>query len=224
MNKHRILSISICFLLLIGLVQACKSKESVLIQNTTCQFPCWQNIRPGSTTVNEANQILLKLPFFDSKPLATPVIVNETRSYNSWTFQKNIREMGGGIIYHNDLVAYIDFDVINKTKISEMVAYYGNPEFVSAISGQADTQWLEIGWIYPKQGVLIIHFNPNWRMTGSNVDITPSLKVYRVYYFDPNLYEILVEEMLRNGADRLIIEQSTQTWNGYGTYPYTEIK
>jgi hypothetical protein len=203
-------------------MQGCKSKESILIQKTGCQFPCWQSIQPGVTTSDEAIQILLQMPFIDSKPSTSPRKIDDARSYSSWTFQKNIREMGGGITYYNDIVAYIDFDVINKTKIDELVAYYGNPELISVISGQADTQWLEVSWLYPKQGVLIMHFNPHWRLKGTNVDITHNLKVDRVYYFNPDLYETLLENVFFSPSSSDIIQRSIQKWGGYGYYGYVE--
>jgi hypothetical protein len=203
-------------------VTGCATEKSILTQETTCPYPCWQNIQPGVTTSDEAIQFLLQMPFIDSKPSASPRKIDDVRSYNSWTFQKNIREMGGGITYFNDLVAYIDFDVINKTKINEMVAYYGNPELISVISGQADIQWLKVSWIYPKQGVLIMHFNPHWRLKGTNVDITPNLKIDRVYYFNPDLYETLFENVFFSPYSLDAIQQSIQKWEGYGYYDYVE--
>jgi hypothetical protein len=224
MNMHKLtyyVAISILFLFLLT---GCVTEKSILTQETTCQYPCWQNIQPGKTTSDEATQILLQISFIDSKPSTSPRKIDNQRSYNSWTFQKKIREMGGGITYYNNIVAYIDFDVINRTEIKEMVAYYGNPELISVISGQADTQWLKIHWIYPKQGVLIIHFTPHWWLDGTNVDITSNLTVDRVYYFNPDLYETLFENVFFSPYNLDVIQQSIQKWEGYETYSYTEIK
>jgi hypothetical protein len=205
-------------------MQGCKSKESILIQNTTCQFPCWQNIQPGKSTGEETIRILSKSSFIDSPPSVIPQNIPNIVSYTSWNFNKNIREEGGWIAFLNDKVTYILFDENNHVKIAEMIDFYGKPETVSLISGQSENQWLQIVWIYPQKGVLIVHFVPFWNPIPTGVNITPNLSVNDIYYFDPNMYDDLLEEMFRNGIDLITIEQSMQTWNDYGKYHYTEIK
>jgi hypothetical protein len=224
MNKYKKFSLCIFFLLILASMQACKPKESVLTQNTTCQFPCWQNIQPGKSTGEETIRILSKVSFIDSPPSVIPQNIPNIVSYTSWNFNNNIREEGGWIAFLDDKVTYILFDENNHVKIAEMIDFYGKPEFISAISGQADTNWLQINWIYPRKGVLIIYFNPYWRPTPADVDITPNLSVNEVYYFDSNLYDQLLVNMFRIGNDLYTIEQSIQKWEGYGTYSYTEIR
>ena len=224
MSKHKILSLCIFFLLLLASMQSCKSKESVLIQNTACQFPCWQKIQPGKSSGEETIHILSQLTFIDSPPSVVPQNITNTFTYTSWNFQKNIREEGGWIAFFNDKVTYILFDENNHVRVADMIGYYGKPEFVSVMTGQNDTQWLQIGWLYPSQGVLIFYFDPYWRKTDAEVNITSSLSVDEIYYFDPIQYDNLLQIMFRTPADLSLIKQSIQIWNDYGIYPFTEIK
>jgi hypothetical protein len=209
-------------LLAAAILAGCQTKKSILLEDTLCEPPCWQKITPGKSSSDEAYQILSGLPFLHTAPLATPKRIDDFRSYDSWNFQKNMRERGGVITYFNDTVAYMEFDVRGTLKIGEMIDFYGKPELLSVISGWNDSRWLEVRWIYPDKGVLITHFDHNWRPEGNYASITPDLPVYDVYYFDPELYDTLVETVFFSPTRREVVQESIRPWVDYGPVPYTE--
>jgi len=116
----------------------------------------------------------------------------------------------------------MEFDVRGTLKIAKMIDFYGKPELVSAISGWNDSRWLDVCWIYPSQGILITHFDHNWRPEGNYASITPDLPVYEIYYFDPELYDTLVETVFFGLTRREVVQESIRPWVDYGPVPNTE--
>ena len=200
----------------------CQAKKSILLEDTLCEPPCWQNIMPGSSSREEVYQIVSGLSFIHTAPLATPKRNDNSRSYDSWNFQENIRERGGRITYSNNIVAYMEFSESGNIRIGKMIDFYGKPKFISIITGWEDSRWLEVMWIYPTRGIVIIHFNHNWRPQGDYANITPDLPVNDVYYFDPDLYDTLVETVFYSPTMREVVQESTRPWIDYGPMPYTE--
>jgi hypothetical protein len=169
---------------------------------------------------DDALRILRETNLLASTPSAVPRKVDDVRSASSWVFIQNISETSGGITYYNNVVAYIEFDVMDNLKVGQLINYYGEPELLSVISGWHDSRWLRVCWIYPEIGVLITHFNHNWRPLGEYARLTPNLPVYRVYYFDPDLYDILVETVFFQITTLEVVQASLQPWVDYSLVPY----
>ncbi len=211
-----------CCLLAAAILAGCQAKKSILLEDTLCEPPCWQNITPGVSSSEDALNTLRETTLLASTPSDVPRKIDDVWSDSSWVFLDSLSEESGRITYFNDRVAYIRFYVNNNLRINEMITCYGEPELLSAISGWNDSRWLEVRWIYPTQGVLITHFDHNWRPEGNYASITPDLPVYDVYYFDPDLYDTLVETVFFQLTKQEVVEESIQPWVDYGLVPFTE--
>ena len=220
--RRLIWKLLLCCLLATAILAGCRAKKSILLEDTLCEPPCWQNIIPGFSSSEDALVILRGTSLLASTPSALPRKIDDFRSYNSWNFQKNMRERGGVITYFNDTVAYIEFDVRGAFRIGEMIDYYGEPELFSAISGWHDSRWLRVCWIYPTQGILITHFNHNWRPSGEYARLSSNLPVDDVYYFDPDLYDLLVETVFFQLTRLEVVQASIQPWVGYGLVTFVQ--
>lgn len=210
------------FLLASVLLAGCQAKKSVLLEDTLCEPPCWQNIQPGVSSSEDALNTLRETTLLASTPSAVPRKIDDVQSDSSWVFIDSLSEGSGRITYFNDRVAYIQFDVNNNLRIGKMIDFYGKPELVSAISSWYDSKWLRVCWIYPSQGVLITHFDHNWRPEGNYASITPDLPVYEVYYFDPELYDTLVETVFFQLTKQEVVQESIRPWVDYGLVSYAE--
>ncbi len=207
----------ICFF-----IAGCQQRQSVIINNTVCHFPCWQNIYPGKTTSEEAKIILQELSILATKPADSPIQIDKVLSYDSFNFVNTVSEEGAYIFFRNDIVAYIIFFTHKNTTIGDMVNYYGTPEYVSITSGWQDSRWLNVSIIYPSQGVVINHYDDSWKPKDNKARVTQNLSVFKVYYFDPNLYDLLIDTEFLNITNIDIIHKSIQPWTGYGYFPFFE--
>ena len=222
MKIYKLLLYMLVNLMLITSLSGCKAKTSVLFQDTTCKYPCWQSIRPGSSSSQEAIQFLSESPFVDSPPTIVPQNIVGAYSYTGLKFKTGYFEDGGWIAFYNDKVVYIEFDINNHIKISDLIAYYGKPKFSSIISGEADTRWLQVSWIYPDQGVILIHYEPSWKSNGGQVNVTPDLPVYEVYYFNPDSFDSLADSRIFQMVNKEIVLKSIQPWVNFGPESYTD--
>lgn len=204
------------------ILAGCQAKKSILLEDTLCEPPCWQNIVPGVSSSEDALNTLRETTLLASTPSAVPRKIDDVWSDSSWVFLDSLSEELGWITYFNDRVAYIQFHVNNNLRIGEMINFYGKPELFSVISGWNDSRWLEVRWIYPAKGVLVTHFDHNWRPEGNFASITPDLPVNDVYYFDPDLYDTLVETVFFQLTSQEVVQESIQPWVDYGPVPYTE--
>lgn len=200
----------------------CENKKSILLDDTLCQVPCWQNIYPGKTTFTESVEILSHTTFIKTKGASpTPAHIVENYGYSSWTFIKNIRELGITVYNIGDSVGLLKFAVSRNIRIDEMIDFYGEPKSILVISGMTDSRWLNVFWIYPEKGVMIELFDPWWKSEGIMVEITAKMKVSYVYYFDPDAYESLLErEILLSPYEWSIVQKNILPWEGYGLVPY----
>ena len=209
-------------LLTAAILAGCQVKKSILLEEILCEPPCWQNIQPGISSSKDVLKTLRETRLLASTPSVVPRKIDDVRSDSSWIFIDSLSEESGRITYFNDRVAYIQFHVNNTITIGKMIDFYGEPEFISVITGWEDSRWLRICWIYPSQGIILTHFDHNWRPKENYASITPDLPVYDVYYFDPNLYDTLVETVFFQLTKQEVVKKSIQPWVDYGLVPFTE--
>lgn len=128
-----------------------------------------------------------------------------------------------GITVYNigDSVGLLNFAVSRNIRIDEMIDYYEEPELILVVSGMSDSRWLNVFWIYPSKGVILVLFDSWWKPEGSMVEITPKMKVSYVYYFDPDAYETLLQrEILLSPYYLEFVQKNILPWEGYGLVPY----
>lgn len=219
MKKYSFFTLLLSITIIIGFSSGCQKKTSVLLQDTMCKYPCWQNINPGVTSGMELIDILSKLQFVDSPPTSV-VKSNPGESYTSWVFKKGYNEGAARVVLLNDKVAYIEFVNIHQIQVGDLIANYGKPEIISAISDWADSRWLKIYWIYPKQGVIFTFWEGNWRSNDNIVNIIPSMPVDKVIYFQPGALDSIMEDVFEQW-DKNVILRSFQSWGDFGSVPVT---
>lgn len=226
MKTHRVI---ICFLfIMIALIfSACeKDKEtekiSLLFTDQSCNAPCWQNITPGVTSFAQAVGVLSKTMFVKpSEFLSTPQYITPAYEYSRWAFKEDFNETGMIMYNIGDSVGVMQFNIRNGTNIGEMMDFYGEPDFISIASGIVEGRWLSINWFYPAEGIILRHDGYPWRSTSEYIDINSEFPVETVYYFDPNLYDYLLENNFITYYGE-VTRDIIQSWSGFGMYDYFE--
>jgi hypothetical protein len=214
-KKHHSWKIITIGLLFVVALQACQKKTSVLLEDTTCKYPCWHNIDPGVTSGMGVIQILSKLQFVDSPPTSAAETIPGSMSFTSWVFKEGFNEGGASVAFRNDKVVYIIFDNIYQIQVRDLIEQFGEPEIISAISHGQGARWLKISWVYPNQGVIFTFWNGNWRSKDNVYNITPSMPVDQVIYFQPGALDSIMVDLFEQW-DKEIILESFQSWVGYG--------
>lgn len=193
----------------------------MILDDTSCEPPCWQSITPGETISQDALAKLSSIREINSNIVQTPILLDEARSYDSWVFSSKVKERGGDILFINNIVVKMSI-TLDSVNFSEMMKHVGEPEQVSVISGWADTQWLVIVLLYPNQGTAIKHYDSWWRPSNGYAEIKPTTKVTEIIYFDSNYYDDLLHlgEIIKENYE--VIIKSLQPWSGYGEVLYLD--
>jgi hypothetical protein len=201
-------------------VVACgtSSDESSILDKSSCNLPCWNNIVAGQTTEAELLKILENLPDIDQKS-----IQNENRSpesifgnkilfsfHQGWTLNQRPKIEGESRISNNTVSDLIICGEI-KTSIGELVEVVGEPENI--ISGDNFYGGRTVILTNPQNGVSY------WYTTElNNLEITPDTQIDCLKIFDPLLYEEMLEaKFFSNGYYNA--EETLKVWypwNGYG--------
>jgi hypothetical protein len=169
----------------------------------TCKPPCWQNITPSITTIDEAVSILERMP-------ETTITYNKKDSIE-WDFGSN--KTGGWLRAEDGIVAFVILSSItDNLTLETVVASYGYPNFVvpeDCREGMCSTIL-----VYPDSGIWLNVFieNKGWNNNSIQVEILPKTIVNRVH-FEKIGMENFKQSYLIPEYKVPIIE-----WNGYGDY------
>jgi len=219
--RYKIVVLFLVLLLLTPMISSCTKSYSTILEDATCRPPCWKNIHPGITKVDDAVHILEDMEEVHFPPSFYETDFNKGEGFFTLLFNARVYEFSGMIYFHDNLVTKIEFDT-EKITLGDIVDKLGNPEQFLAVSGWADTKWLNIYLIYPN-GVIVTFFKSNimWVEKGL-FDLKDNMKVFSILYFDPELYnEVLKTDVLnRSVYDNAILIDNIQEWHGFGLIEY----
>jgi hypothetical protein len=191
---------------------ASKPSELVMnwLENPTCKEPCWENITPGKTTLDQAKMLLT------SKPNIKIVGEDDVIPYGLMVFV----DIQGD--YYNPNVA-INFDkntVAQSIKLEtfhenlylkDIVAFYGFPKYV--VIYWQETEGVDFDLVYPEKGLVINLYSQDAKIVSEHeirFNISPEQEVYGVSYYVPNLeyyYSFAWQPLKR------------YEWKGFTDYP-----
>jgi hypothetical protein len=189
---------------------------SALLSDKTCQAPCWRGITPGHSTYQETLAILSSLPEAKADSL-TENHVDEHRS-NIWLdFSPGVRELGVRIYFEDQIVLAIKFDIRGAVTAAQTIERTGKPEWVIAELGCADAPWLDVGLLNRTTGVYITYFD-GYFLPGKRAEIQPGSPVSEVTYFEPSLFDKLLNSriILQSMETPATFSSNLKPWSGYG--------
>ena len=169
-----------------------------------CKLPCWQNITPGVTTIDEAVSILEKMP-------DTTITYNEKDGVD-WEFGSTKND-GGWLVAQDGIVNFVVLDLLHsKVALEALVASYGYPSYVEPYDcQQGDSSGMCLTMlIYPDSGMLV---DTDLEDLGNHrVKIQPETEVWRITLIQPGLENY---KKIPDFQDYGILME----WKGYGSYP-----
>ena len=211
-----ILFFGIVFAVLTILAELSRPSSSI-VTSTECDPPCWHGIRPGVSTSWNVLDYLLSQNWVISDSIYEWTEGNETKQI-AWKFQRPAGDTAGYAYFLDDKVTAISISTIGSLDISEVVELVGEPNSMVALYKETSIrQWVEISLIYPNKGVLVqVDIDLDNSVTQGMVEITEENPVYRVTYFNPELYDQLLGERNLIDESSEIILNNIQSWSGFG--------
>ncbi len=208
------------FLLVVACIET--SPESSILEKSSCELPCWNNIVPGQTTETDLLRILENLPTVDQASIQNtnqPWNIFRNTVYFSlhqgWTLSQKPKVEGTAYL-RGDIVSDLILCGEINTRLRDIIQATGEPENI--LSGDHIEQ----------SGRLVILINSQkgisyWYTaykTGKNqqYEITPDDLVGCIDLFDPAIYEKLLDAKLLSGGHYNAEEtlKVMYPWDGYG--------
>jgi hypothetical protein len=231
MQKFEI--IALCLIILLSLTGCKVQRSNSFLSNLACPPPCWEDIRPGETTVEQTLVILQQLPDIDQKEIST--------HGEAWNTFENIiyfhilsKKIDGFAYILDQKVALLLFVGELDITFDEASQKIGLPKFVINIPTYSGPPGI------PSVGYSITAFDPEKGIGYSyntaeivkamQAEVEPDIPIRMIIYFDPRSYDHLLDGgifsmSLLNRNDTL---KNIRPWDGYGPiekkYPPAVIK
>jgi hypothetical protein len=208
------------FLLLVACTQSSGAQTSI-VEESSCELPCWNNIIVGKTSEQEVLQVISTLPIVENKSI---LVTNQPRNIfdNQIFFQLNLDTTKRNnapnlsqIDLSDNLVRVLALCGNLNTTIGEIVERTGKPEGI--ISGGSVAGGRDVILINSKIGISF-WYNTDETPKKSEFIIDPEIQVHCLVLFDPFFYE----EMLEAGLFSMGHYNAEETlrvlypWDGYG--------
>lgn len=215
MAYHKLLSL-VMILLLVSctFVESLNSSSSAprsswiseLLENPPCLPPCWENIVPGETTIQEAKEILLAKGSIKA--------IYSSKDVFEWVFVPS--DEHGKVEADNDseLVSFISLGpiVAQSLELNDILDIYSEPSYIDFYPNTHNTRSCYLSIIFESIGLIIANGNvpcKTWEQDGTydwKINIQGDFKIERIIFETP---------------ERVIaIEKSGEIalWKGYGEY------
>jgi len=215
-------------LIAIGCTRPHERNRSILLDDTSCEPPCWENITPGVTNIEDALSNLEKINGISEGPFFQEDIdhVKEKQKIG-WYFPTDIEESFGIIHFQNNLVSIMRFTPESIT-IGELVDLIGDPEEIFIVKNRHESTWIWFDLLYPSKGIIIEYINFSFCCDDTGFfDLENDIEPTNVYYFDPILYEELLDDVVFV-ADFIWVpdeqlQQAIKDWSGFGLIEYKDL-
>lgn len=191
-------------------------KPSTILTSTECDPPCWYDIQPGKSNSSQVYTKLKQINGVNQYSILGEFDRNNKLTRVYWFFERPAVDSTGSVYFDNDRVTAISILTISSLQLADVFNKLGEPDqYWKEIGHGDDRDYVDVMLIYPTKGYLvetIIDFEGEMH----EVEIKNTTSVFRVTYFDPALFDKLLET-------RILIEKpvggrtgSLQPWPGLG--------
>jgi hypothetical protein len=210
----------ISVLLMAFLIASCSGKESVVIEDSTCEVPCWRNILVGKTEIASTKKLLRQMPDVETDSIRQGKNPHTLVEVITASFV-NDKETSLEITFVHEKVASIYFSYAEDISLSDAITKFGEPRYIypSALTGDP-TVYLTVEFLYPELGVCIHHQNKRLLLQSPKTyNINGSANISRIYYVDPSLPQGQLTYGCLSGSKESDIEIKKVEWKGFAEYP-----
>ena len=193
--------------LLLFFLTACQSEINPILEDSPCAPPCWYNLTPRITTLQESLQIIENLKFVGDYAL--------TGRESQYILGRIGKKYDLNILFEDNVIKAI---LINGSpvfgtslRVKQAIKIYGEPDQVYIHKFSAgDTHGYLINLLYPEKGLFIT--SQDGGLSGF-LDIKPNDRVYEIIFVDPDsYYEIVIHEVEKYEVYQ---DSNLLLWKGY---------
>jgi hypothetical protein len=224
MNIRRIGSLNqygvVAFMMMLFLSSCLSNKAPELLTDAQCEPPCWFNIRPSLTTVDDVLMLLENLPFAGDIDTYEGFQTRTSPRYNiSWIPDERLVVSGVRILFLNEMVLAIGLGVQPRQfSIENAIKLFGEPEYYKAIDTQTGYNNLRVKLYFPSEGIWM-ELYPYHLDKGKPAYVGPKNTVWNLYYYDPDEAEAFFSAWFM-GSDIDQIQREWVPWTGFGEIIY----
>lgn len=209
------------FSLLVALIilVACSGKNSTVLDDDTCNAPCWRNIRPGETTKSEALNLVKKVETIQQESIKEqPTFLPMIEEMVYWKFQ-GVKEFNGDFSSHDNIVAAISFNFNEKISLRDFFKKNGEPDYVYIVLSKGPGAFLTVKFIYQEKGICLSH-QPSLLpfQDTKKYSVRDTTLIGELFYIDPSIENGQIKIGCLRGLDADLYNKNIQKWSGYGIY------
>ena len=196
------------------------NKHASVILTSPCDPPCWYGIKPGQSNSWEVYESLYQLEGLNIESVHGEYDQNERLVSYYWFFQRPIEDSSGSIHFENDRVTSIEILTVNSLTLANLFEKLGEPEvYWKELGYGEEREYLDVILFYPTKGYLAeVILETKYGV--DQVEIRESAPVFRVVYFDPEMYEELLDTKILINKATIARTGSFQPWLGYGAITF----
>lgn len=199
---------------------SCSSKPSVVIEDTSCNAPCWKGIEIGKTNIDQTMKLLSQMPEIDINSIGHNKVPITMEEFVGASF-KGVKEANVIISFQNDKAISIDYRYRKDISLADAIKKFGEPQYIIPYSLRGDPSALIIvDFFYPEKGICLHHQNRSFILgLPETYRIKGSLNITEVYYVDSSIPNGQFEYGCLRGGDENEWKTMVQDWKGFGVYP-----
>jgi hypothetical protein len=216
-------------LMLLFFAAGCSNRAANILEDTTCQPPCWRGIHIGATK-DEALNYLNKMPDISNGSITISGPRGDFYDeYVQWKFINN--QGSGGFALVTGKVIEISFTLNPEVSASKMMSLYGEPDTLILEIANLDGVYMTLFLFYSQKGICL-DMRPSYNPfidPLKTYKITPPVRVEQIYFTDPSIYtdhsinDWEIKHGCLTGMDKKDYEKRLQKWTGYGKYKVTDL-
>ena len=199
-------------------------------EDSACQPPCWQDIRPGLTTQTDAFTTLADSQLIE--PGSLKATAARVPDFTSAKFSLEGAGSVGSLTFADGIVYGIWLRPKFNLQLVDVLAHFGEPDYVYAQDFVTDERCYDAHLYYIEQGLMIMlfgcltvneHGQDEWAT--NEFKLAEETEVTDIVYF-PSTLQTFENELLYlwgflGDAEETVahITRHAQPWSGYATYP-----
>lgn len=201
------------------LLRTASRPPSVVISNRICNPPCWNGIVPGVSTSDDVFRTLADTTGVDGTSVFEFANRRDEVTRTSWYFARPVEDAAGTVYFAGDRVTAIKILTVNTLKVGEILDKLGQPEQYWLETGQGEhREYAAIALLNPTLGygvevVIDLDGKPE------TVEIRTGSAVFSVTYFDPALFQDLLQTNILVSKPVNARTGSLLDWPGLGPLP-----